>query len=270
MMKSFKPFLALAALLALPAAAPAQNVADVVSARLLPGWRMESGRHMAALRLTLAPGWKTYWRAPGDAGKPPQFDWSGSGNVTAVAVHWPVPHVFDQGGLRTLGYAGEVVLPVEVTPARDGEPIALEGRIEIGVCEDICVPVTLLLGEALPAKGGTDGAIRAALDDRPMTAAEAGVGRVVCRTEPIRDGMRLTVEMDLPRIAPAEAAVVEFDDPTVWVSEASVTREGGRLTAVAELVPADAAPFAMARQDLRFTVLGAGRAVDIRGCTGAG
>ncbi len=270
MMTSLKTFLTLAVLMALPAAAPAQNVADVVSARLLPGWRMESGRHMAALQLKLAPGWKTYWRAPGDAGKPPSFDWSGSGNVAAVAVHWPVPHVFDQGGLRTLGYAGDVVLPVEITPARDGEPIALEGRIEIGVCEDICVPVTLVLGQSLPAAGGADGAIRAALADRPMSPEEAGVGRVVCRTEPIRDGMRLTVEMDLPRIAPAEDAVVEFDDPTVWVSEANATRTGGRLTAVAELLPADAAPFALARQDLRFTVLGAGRAVDIKGCTGAG
>ena len=36
------------------------------------------GTYLGALRLTLKDGWKTYWRAPGDAGIPPQFDWNGS------------------------------------------------------------------------------------------------------------------------------------------------------------------------------------------------
>lgn len=271
-MMSGPRYMLCAVLAVLPFAAPAQEIGDVVQAGLMPGWRMQSGRHMAALQLRLAPGWKTYWRAPGDAGIPPRFDWSGSGNVAAVAVHWPVPHVFDQNGLRSIGYSGEVVMPVEITPERAGEAIALVGRIEIGVCEDICVPVSLVLGAELPPEGAAEGsgAIRAALADRPMTAAEAGVGRVTCRTEPIPDGMRLTVTMELAPVAAEEAAVVEFADPGVWVSEALTAREGGRLTAVADLVPAGAAPFALARGDLRFTVLGGGRAVDIRGCAGAG
>ena len=29
---------------------------------------MENGAQMAAVELQLAPGWKTYWRSPGDAG----------------------------------------------------------------------------------------------------------------------------------------------------------------------------------------------------------
>ena len=62
---------------------------EVVSASVLTGWRMENGHHMAALRITLAPGWKTYWRAPGEAGIPPRFDWTGSDNLSAVTVHWP-------------------------------------------------------------------------------------------------------------------------------------------------------------------------------------
>ena len=46
---------------------------DVVQIEVLPGWQTASGTQMAALRLTLAPGWKTYWRAPGEGGIPPAF-----------------------------------------------------------------------------------------------------------------------------------------------------------------------------------------------------
>lgn len=267
-----RPMLSLAVVLAtLPVASVAQSMDDIVRARLMPGWRMDNGAHMAALRIRLEPGWKTYWRAPGDAGIPPEFDWSGSQNVAAVAVHWPVPKRFDQNGLASVGYAGELVMPLEIVPDVPGRPIALSGRVQIGVCEDICVPVSLALEANLPptGEGGGSDAIRAALADRPMTADEAGVVLVTCRAEPISDGMRLTVAMVMPPIAPEEAAVVEFSDPTVWVSEAETRREGGRLTAVAELVPAGAAPFALARDGLRFTVLGGGRAVDIRGCAAA-
>ncbi|HZD25518.1 MAG TPA: protein-disulfide reductase DsbD domain-containing protein, partial [Alphaproteobacteria bacterium] len=38
------------------------------------------------LEFRLAPGWKTYWRNPGESGAPPQFDWSGSGNLADVSV----------------------------------------------------------------------------------------------------------------------------------------------------------------------------------------
>src|SRR3954464_2456574 len=41
------------------------------------------------------PGWKAYWRTPGDSGVPPRFDFSKSENVEAVTVLWPAPMRFD-------------------------------------------------------------------------------------------------------------------------------------------------------------------------------
>ena len=58
-------------------------------ADLLTGWRLEDGRHAAAIRIRLDPGWKTYWRAPGDGGIPPSFDWQGARNLAGWSVHWP-------------------------------------------------------------------------------------------------------------------------------------------------------------------------------------
>ena len=259
----------LAFLAAVPAAAPAQVPDDVVDGSILPGWRSDSGAHMAALRLVLDPGWKTYWRAPGDVGIPPVFDWKGSGNLRSVRAHWPVPDVFWQNGMRSVGYDGEVTIPLELEPLRHGEDIRLAGMMQIGVCEEICIPVTLRLRGTMPASGAGAGRgdITAALADRPMTADEAGVGRVTCRVEPISDGLRLTVDVDMPAIAPREETVVEFSDPAVWIAEPATRRSGGTVTAVTELVPPEARPFALARDQVRITVLGSGRAVDIRGCT---
>ncbi|WP_374334137.1 protein-disulfide reductase DsbD domain-containing protein, partial [Aestuariivirga sp.] len=48
--------------------------------------------------IELAPGWKTYWRMPGDSGIPPEFTWSPS-QPARVEVQFPTPsrHV-DKGG----------------------------------------------------------------------------------------------------------------------------------------------------------------------------
>ena len=45
----------------------------------------------AGVEIKLDPGWKTYWRDPGDSGMPPTLDFSGSDNVKAVTVLWPAP-----------------------------------------------------------------------------------------------------------------------------------------------------------------------------------
>ena len=136
-----------------------------------------------------------------------------------------------------------------------------EGRIVMGVCEDICIPVNLAVRAELPmGQGVGEGAIRQALANRPDTAANAGVGRVECRVEPISDGLRVSISIEMPRLPGTEQAVIEFSDPAVWVSEAETTRSGGQLVAVADMVPPNAAPFAMARDGVRVTVLGGGHA----------
>lgn len=258
-----------AALICAAHAAPAQGLpGEVVQAELLPGWRTESGSHMTALRLTLADGWKTYWRAPGEAGIPPQFDWTGSENVAAVAFHWPTPVVFELNGMRTIGYRHELVLPIEITPRRKGAPIRLAAGIELGVCRDICVPVTMAVAAELPDAAGSDPAIRTALASQPAAASSAGMTGARCEVEPIRDGMRVTAHLDIPRAGAEELAVIELAGAEVWVSEATTSREGGRLTSTAEIVPAAAGPFALDRSALRITILGGERAVELQGCPG--
>lgn len=252
---------------ALAAPAFAQSVLDVVDVRLLPGWRTADGAHMSGLEVDLAPGWKTYWRSPGDAGIPPRFSWSGSDNVAGVSVQWPTPKVFDQAGMRSVGYSGTVIFPLVVRPGNASKDATLAGTIELGVCEEICIPVQLDVATVLEV-GATreSAALKAAFAERPMTAAEAGVVDVSCQFAPIADGMQVQATVTMPAFGTNEVAVLELADPSIWIAEPDVQRSGNQMVLTTDAVPVSGAPFALARSDVRVTIIADGQAVDIQGC----
>src|SRR6204780_504463 len=90
------------AVLAGPAAARAQDASPWdkqphAQARLIAGLVMKSADATylpAGEEIRLVSGWKTYWREPGDSGRPPTFIFSGSQNVRSIAVEWPAPERF--------------------------------------------------------------------------------------------------------------------------------------------------------------------------------
>jgi len=260
-----------AALILSPAPSNAQfegrSVDEVVQVTLIEGWRMENGRHMAGIRIALAPGWKTYWRAPGDGGVPTVLRLRSAEGIEGMAIHWPRPEVFFTNGMRSIGYRQDVILPVEFAVSGGGAH-ALDGRLDLGVCLDICMPVSLdLSGELLPDTT-RDREIGLALSDRPLTAAEAGAGAVRCTVEPISDGLRVTVTAEVPATGNDETLVLEHRDPGIWVSEAMTRRDGGTVTGVADVVPPDHGTFALNRSDLRITVIGTAMAVELDACRG--
>lgn len=96
-----------------------------------------------ALEIELKPGWKTYWRDPGDAGVPPQLIAETSRNVAAASFDFPAPQRHDDGGNLWAGYDYSVALPLRLTLA-DPADATLEASIFLGVCEAICVPVSAM------------------------------------------------------------------------------------------------------------------------------
>lgn len=267
MMKSLFTTAMIAAASALPTFAQ-DAVGTPITAQFIEGWRQADGTQVTGLRLTLAPGWKTYWRAPGDAGIPPHFDWTGSSNLGGVTVSWPTPKVFDQGGFRSIGYADQVILPLHVRPRSDGEPIAIRLSMDLGVCRDICLPATLDLSATLAASStAPTPAIAAALAERPLSAAEAGAGAATCTLKPKSGGLEVTAQMSLANTGAGEVVVIEPGRADIWVSEPDIQRRGNRLTATADMVSVSGASLAVDRSAIRFTVLGKKRAVEILGCT---
>lgn len=261
--------LILSCALLLAGQAHAQSAQDAAGIEVIPGWETPGGTYFAGLKISLKDGWKTYWRAPGDAGIPPRFDWTGSENIAQVALHWPTPEVFQTSGYQTIGYKQSVVIPIELGPNADGGQMHLEGRIDMGVCKDICLPLNLSFEMTVPLNGGPNAEIAGALMDQPMTASRASVRGVTCNATPIKDGLRLTSSIRMPELSANEVVVVEVMQPGLWISEAVTLRTGDTLSATADIVPLTPGGFALERSKVRYTVIGDNEAVDIIGCTGS-
>jgi DsbC/DsbD-like thiol-disulfide interchange protein len=139
--------------------------------RLLAGSRSGSVL-LGGIGFQLQPGWKTYWRTPGDSGVPPRFDFSKSDNVEAVTVLWPAPTKFDDGaGGNSLGYHDQVVLPLRIVAKNTDKPVTLRADVNYAVCEKLCIPVEASAELAFNSVASTeDSALFAALDTVPKPA----------------------------------------------------------------------------------------------------
>ncbi len=241
-----------------PAAADEDLPPGLQSARLLPGWTDDEGRRVSALELVLEPGWKTYWRSPGDAGLPPHFEWRGS-NIGTVELQWPAPEVFMSNGLRTLGYHDRLVLPFTVTPAESGKPVGLSADVTLGICDDICVPAMLDLAAA-PAENAPDPVIVEAMGLVPHLSEM----QPACEIGEIEDGM--TVTLSLPVSALQGELVIEHGtDPRIWVSAPELSADRHEVTA--DFVAPSGKPFPLDPEAIVMTVVDQASATEFRGCT---
>lgn len=132
----------------------------------------------AGIEIKMQPAWHTYWRYPGDSGVPPRFSYSGSDNLATVKVLYPAPHAFTDEVGTTIGYKGNVILPLRVFPRQKDKPVTLHAKIEYAVCDRLCVPVEAHVELTLAGMGGEDNAALAAAEGRvprPVSATEAGL-----------------------------------------------------------------------------------------------
>ena len=134
------------------------------ASRLIAGATSKDGAATllhAGIEIKLDPGWKTYWRDPGDSGAPPMFDFSGSENVKSVNVLWPAPERFPDGaGGNSIGYLDHVILPLHVVPQDAAKQTRLQLKLGYDICSNICIPVEADLGLPL----GNDGAEEATIE----------------------------------------------------------------------------------------------------------
>ncbi|WP_170121985.1 protein-disulfide reductase DsbD domain-containing protein [Breoghania corrubedonensis] len=133
------------------------------------------GSYRAALEIRTEEGWKTYWRYPGDSGIGTTADFSGSSNVASAMLAFPAPERHEDPYSTTIGYEGGAVLPITVKPGSPDAPAMLVADVSLGLCKDVCVPVTAHLEVPLgpdTARDATSGnAIAAARAKVPLPAS---------------------------------------------------------------------------------------------------
>jgi DsbC/DsbD-like thiol-disulfide interchange protein len=240
---------------------------DVRSAiRLISGTNKNGDAHLrAGVEIKMQPGWKTYWRYPGDSGVPPHFDFSGSENLKAATVLYPAPHLFTDETGQTLGYKDSVIFPLVVSPLEPGKPVQLRLKIDYAVCEKLCVPAE---GHAELTLSASDSALDSALAaaearvPKQVTAAQLGltVRRVKDEKKPL-----VAVDMGSPNGSPIELFA---EGPTPqWalpIPKRSQVAPAGRAQFDFELdgMPPGVDP--KGQIDLTFTVVTGERAVEVK------
>lgn len=115
--------------------AKAEYSAELINAGADP---QQPGAAWIGLDVRLGPGWHTYWRSAGDAGAPPEFDWSGSENVAEVSVEWPAPKRITDAGIDTFGYTERVLFPIKVRLRDKDRPARVSLKLALFVCSKIC------------------------------------------------------------------------------------------------------------------------------------
>lgn len=232
------------------------------------------------LELKLKPGWKTYWRSPGDAGLPPQLDWSGSQNVESAQILYPAPKRVTLLGLQTYGYADHVVLPLMAEASRPGKPLEAKVAATILVCEKICVPESFELALSLPAGPATPSP-EAQLLAR-FRSAVPGDGAVsglrIERVSETRVGELPALSVEIASSGPLKSPDVFVEtDPALTLGAPSFMAEGGRTEVLIPLLKPLPPGTRLAGREATLTAVDGDRASERRltiepgtGATGGG
>jgi len=218
-MKRFVPLVVAVLALAVPGSGRAEpgtwTKAGPVEARLVSSVQGagELKTLPLGLEVRLEPGWKTYWRSPGDAGFAPRLDWTGSDNLAKADIAYPAPHRFTVLGFETAGYDTEVLFPIAAVPTEPGKPVDLSLNAELLVCSSICVPQTVKLDLSIPAgpadPGPSANDIARAQSQVPGDGRAAGLTITSVRAE----GSALEVEVTSRETLVSPDLFVETDPP---------------------------------------------------------
>lgn len=148
---------------------------------------------LGALQIDLKPGWKTYWRDPGDTGVPPAISLTGA---TLAGVAYPVPQRFDEGGTVWNGYEAPVSFAIRLKMP-DGKAEQIEARVFLGICQTICIPLQaeLKLDPGADPKNPGDNAIVTQAFGAAPAAARSGFRL----TEAEKAGKALRITAELPQ-----------------------------------------------------------------------
>jgi DsbC/DsbD-like thiol-disulfide interchange protein len=244
----------------LRAPAMAEELGQIVQVVLKKGWRKDNGDHIAALQIILAPGWKTYWRQPGDTGIPPKFDFSGSENLTILDVIYPAPKITWQDNYRSFVYYEIVLFPILIRPEATRTAV-LRGKIDIGVCKEICIPVTFEVDTTLTATNLEDTLIKSFLNAKP----HVGFGNVVCEFKPVLDGMQISLYLTVaePEI---QHAVIEVGNPKLSIGTPKISQFENQLKIVSNVLTPTGNSVSITRSEVVTTIFSEESVTEFTGC----
>ena len=100
----------------------------------------DGDQNLLAINFSNHPHWHTYWKNPGDSGRPIRVNLAG---VRLTPLEWPSPQRFvEPGNIVVYGYNGDYTLFFKMDPVdyREKQNQPLNLSIQWLVCKHICLP----------------------------------------------------------------------------------------------------------------------------------
>lgn len=259
MLSSLKPALVIAAASMLTAS-PLEPKAAMTQwqdlgggqARVVATLDPATGVIAGMIEVQLEPGWKTYWRTPGQSGIPPEFDFSGSENVALEEIAFPAPEFIEIPESSLIGYKKSARFVFG--GMANGRPVSLNMNLLIGICDEICIPATASfdLGDTELAQPDLRAATEIALAkaELPKAGGEEGTPTVSAAI----DHDQLTIEILFSSETEDTALFVE--GPSDWYIEQPRLSARSEKSAVFQTVLPDAVlDGSTPLPDLRYTLV---------------
>ncbi len=222
-----------------------------------------TGVVVAAVEIRLQPGWKTYWRTPGEGGLAPNFDFSRSFNLASAEVQYPAPHRLDDGYAVTNVYEGQVLFPLTLVPAVASAPMTVRLVLDLGVCEVICIPVRVE-ASIIVSPGRIDSAALRVIDEaRAAIPGPPTAGFVITTVAVVGSSGRM-IEFVATAILPqAFGAELFVEAPEGWLPLAvRQTAADGHQAVFGFTLQRPPEAEGVAGLPLRLTIVSAGAAIE--------
>ena len=117
------------------------SVSETSKLRLISPYSQNDAKNLLiGLEYQMKPGWKTYWKSPGDGGFAQSISWENSTNVSNVNILWPTPFEFEILGLKSLGYQNDVIFPLEIEVEDEFKNAFLNLHVTFLICKEVCIP----------------------------------------------------------------------------------------------------------------------------------
>ena len=117
------------------------SIGDSSKVRLISPYSQNNNKELLiGLEYEMDPGWKTYWKSPGDGGFAQNISWENSANINNLEVLWPTPEKFQILGLTSLGYENNVIFPLKLEINDESQNTFVNLQVNFLICKDICIP----------------------------------------------------------------------------------------------------------------------------------
>ncbi len=221
------------------------------------------------LELQLANGWHTYWRSPGEAGLPPQLDWSRSqtdtDNLQSATLLYPAPHRYTAYGLETIGYRDHVLFPIDAVLRHAGQALKADVAVDLLICGSLCVPKHFDLTLAVPS-GSAETSVEAELlhQAREQVPADSATSGLLLKGVS-SDGKSLTFAIT-SRDPMTQPDIFLENDKNIGFGAPEITLEASGFAASLKVKPTDALPsgVTLAKLPLTLTIVNGEHATEIK------